>query len=113
MLDPLHFIVCINPFFNILSGLMLSIGYLMNIFTDKKQTLHDLMAKTVVIKYEPVKANYFTIWIDRIKEIFDFGNSNNVSSLMDGIACKPGIIDSWFAMPGRVYRLKSCHYRAG
>jgi uncharacterized RDD family membrane protein YckC len=34
----------------ILSALILAIGYIMAIFTAKKQTLHDLIANTIVVK---------------------------------------------------------------
>lgn len=37
-------------FGKIISGLILTIGYIMAGFTDKKQALHDMMAKTLVIK---------------------------------------------------------------
>jgi len=37
-------------FATILSGMILNIGYLMAAFTDKKQTLHDMIASTVVVK---------------------------------------------------------------
>ncbi len=37
-------------FGKILSGLILCIGYLMVIWTEKKQGLHDILAKTLVVK---------------------------------------------------------------
>ena len=37
-------------FGKILSALILAIGYLMMLFTQKKQTLHDLMAGCMVVK---------------------------------------------------------------
>lgn len=37
-------------FAKIISGVLLSIGYIMAAFTAKKQTLHDIIASTLVIK---------------------------------------------------------------
>jgi uncharacterized RDD family membrane protein YckC len=58
-----------------LSGLSFGVGYLMSIFTEKKQSLHDLIARTIVIKSEPSDLNYFTVWLDQIKKILDFDES--------------------------------------
>jgi uncharacterized RDD family membrane protein YckC len=33
-----------------LSGIILGIGYLMALFTGKRQTLHDMIASTLVVK---------------------------------------------------------------
>jgi uncharacterized RDD family membrane protein YckC len=40
----------IRYFSKILSALILFIGYLMMLFSDRKQTLHDKIAKTLVVK---------------------------------------------------------------
>ena len=40
----------IRFFSKILSGLILMVGYLMAAFTEKKQALHDIIAKTLVLK---------------------------------------------------------------
>lgn len=37
-------------FATILSGMIFNIGYLMAAFTEKKQTLHDMIASTLVVK---------------------------------------------------------------
>ena len=53
-----------------LSVLILFIGYLMQPFTVKRQTLHDLIAETVVIKNDTnPDLNYFTVWRDHFKEV--------------------------------------------
>lgn len=39
----------IRYFSKILSGLILAIGYLMALFTEKKQALHDMIAGTLVV----------------------------------------------------------------
>ena len=54
-----------------LSGLILCIGYIMNVFTPKKQTLHDMIAETIVVYQEPPAVNYFQVWLTEIKAIFD------------------------------------------
>jgi uncharacterized RDD family membrane protein YckC/type II secretory pathway pseudopilin PulG len=41
----------------IISGLIISIGYMMAGFTDRKRALHDMMAKTVVVYKDPTKSH--------------------------------------------------------
>ena len=53
-----------------LSGLVLCIGYLMQAFTTKRQTLHDMIAEVVVIRKEqPADLNYFKVWRTQLKEV--------------------------------------------
>lgn len=54
-----------------LSLLLLYVGYLMQPFTEKKQTLHDMIAGTVVVDYKSDDINYFTAWLDQFKAIFN------------------------------------------
>lgn len=61
----------IRYFCSILSGLVLCIGYLMNLFTAKRQTLHDMIAECVVINQEPPDLNYFQVWKQEIKILFN------------------------------------------
>lgn len=66
-----------------LSGLILCIGYLMNVFTGKRQTLHDMIAESVVIHQEPPNVNYFDVWLNELKRLFghsDQGAANPTSS---------------------------------
>lgn len=56
---------------SIISGLILLVGYLMNLFTAKRQTLHDMVAGTIVVKQEPPDVNYFHIWLEEVKAIFN------------------------------------------
>lgn len=46
------------------------IGYLMQPFTAKRQTLHDMLSESVVIKKEMPDLNYFVVWRDHVKTIF-------------------------------------------
>jgi len=58
-------------FCSFLSGFVLMMGYLMNIFTLKKQTLHDMIAETVVVVQQPPEMNYFDVWLTGVKELFN------------------------------------------
>lgn len=61
----------IRYFCSILSGFVLGIGYIMNLFTAKRQTLHDMISESIVINQEPADLNYFTVWISELKVIFN------------------------------------------
>jgi len=55
-----------------ISFAILCIGYLMQIFTAKRQTLHDMIAEAIVIRKESSPdTNYFTVWRDQFKIILD------------------------------------------
>lgn len=45
------------------------IGYIMQIFTKKRQTLHDILSESVVIDRNSPDLNYFTVWVDQFKVI--------------------------------------------
>lgn len=63
---------CIRFFGQYLSMLILYIGYLMQPFTARRQTLHDMIAETVVIKNsDVVDMNYFTAWKDQFKAVLN------------------------------------------
>ncbi len=53
-----------------ISSAILLIGYLMQPFTAKRQTLHDMLSESVVIKKETPDFNYFVVWRDHLKSIF-------------------------------------------
>ena len=68
---------------SIVSSMILCIGYLMNLFTPKRQTLHDMVSETVVVYQEPPNLDYFSVWKTEIKAIFDglpSGTSSTVST---------------------------------
>ena len=54
-----------------LSLVMFYVGYLMQPFTEKKQTLHDMISGTVVVDHKSDDINYFTAWLDQAKAIFN------------------------------------------
>ncbi len=60
---------------SIVSGMCMFIGYLLALFTDRHQTLHDLVAQTVVLDHEMPQANFFDIWLSELKYIFGRGSS--------------------------------------
>lgn len=59
----------IRYFSRYLSVLICYIGYIMQVFTTKRQTLHDMISETVVIDKESPDLNYFTVWKDQFKEV--------------------------------------------
>jgi uncharacterized RDD family membrane protein YckC len=61
---------CIRFFGKYVSTLFFFIGYLMQPFTAKRQTLHDMFASSVVIRRESSPdMNYFTVWKENFKKI--------------------------------------------
>lgn len=58
-------------FASFLSALICYIGYLMQPFTKKRQTLHDIIAEVVVIDQEGPDLNYFAVWKDQVKSVFN------------------------------------------
>lgn len=61
----------IRYFTRYLSALVCYVGYIMQVFTSKRQTLHDMMSETVVIERESADLNYFTVWKDQFKEVLN------------------------------------------
>lgn len=55
-----------------LSAAILYIGYFMQAFTGKRQTLHDMISETIVInRASDADVNYFTVWKDQFKEVIN------------------------------------------
>lgn len=57
-----------------LSSALLCIGYLIALFTEKKQTFHDFVADTVVIDEVFAESNFWQIFIEQSKIIFNSGS---------------------------------------
>jgi uncharacterized RDD family membrane protein YckC len=51
------------------------IGYMLFFFTEKKQTLHDYVSDTIVLREELESLNVFTVWIDEMKELFNINST--------------------------------------
>lgn len=59
-----------------ISGLTFGLGYLMAIFTRKKQTLHDIFADTVVIDKVYENNGLWNEWLDQMKSLFKRRSQN-------------------------------------
>ena len=70
----------IRSLMSIVSGMCAFIGYIMALFTERHQTLHDLVAHTIVLDHEMPSTNFFDIWLSEIKYIFGRGTSEILSS---------------------------------
>ena len=53
-----------------LSMMICYIGYLIQPFTSKRQTLHDMISESVVLRRDTPDFNYFAVWRDQFKIIF-------------------------------------------
>lgn len=86
----------IRYFCSILSGFVLGIGYLMNLFTAKRQTLHDMIAESVVINQEAPDLNYFQVWLAEVKVIFNrlAGDSAEVSNAASSVNTAASTVSS-------------------
>lgn len=47
------------------------IGYIMQLFTKKRQTLHDILSEAVVIDRESADLNYFSVWTEQFKAVIN------------------------------------------
>ncbi len=54
-----------------ISMVIIYIGYLMQPFTSRRQTLHDMISETIVIRRESPDLNYFKVWRDQLKDVFN------------------------------------------
>lgn len=64
---------CIRLVCKLFSYAIFCIGHFLALFTEKKQTLHDLLADTVVV-YGRTEAPLFDTWLHSIKRIFKGAN---------------------------------------
>lgn len=53
------------------SSFLICFGYLMALFTDKKQTLHDYVADTVVVEGKYSDLNLWQAWLAQLKYVFN------------------------------------------
>jgi len=61
----------VRYFSKYLSMILLFIGYFMQLFTARRQTLHDMISETVVVNQESADLNYFTAWKNQFKAVMD------------------------------------------
>lgn len=84
----------IRFFCSLLSAFVLMIGYLMNLFTSKKQTLHDMIAETVVINQKPPEMNYFDVWTAQMKNLISRISGDTPVSTVYGNSSQPAATTS-------------------
>lgn len=61
------------------SGMFLCLGYFIALFTDKKQTFHDMVAETVVVEETFAEHNFWQIFVAQCKVIFATDKGSNSS----------------------------------
>ena len=54
-----------------ISSLVLLLGYLIQPFTEKRQTFHDIVAKTIVIRKDPGQLGYWKSFKDNFSQIIN------------------------------------------
>ena len=59
----------IRYFCRYISMATLYIGFIMQLFTSKRQTLHDMLSEAVVVDQTVPDLNYFTVWKNQFKEV--------------------------------------------
>lgn len=61
----------IRELLEIVSGLLLGLGYLLNLFTPRRQTFHDLLAGTLVVRRPvPELIDLWGAWRDEFQRVF-------------------------------------------
>ena len=53
----------------IISGGLFMIGYFIQLFTEKRQTLHYFVAETLVVRGEVKNVNFFRAWYEQVQDI--------------------------------------------
>ena len=61
----------VRHFCRYISVITLYIGYIMQLFTKKRQTLHDMISESIVIERQSADLNYFTVWKDQFKNVIN------------------------------------------
>lgn len=54
-----------------ISAIVFCVGYFMALFTSRKQTLHDLLTDTMVVRAETPPVNFFKYWFDLVANLFE------------------------------------------
>lgn len=60
----------IRHFSEVLTSFTAGIGYLLALFTQRKQTLHDFLADTIVIEGEFSQKNLWQAWVSQMRYLF-------------------------------------------
>jgi uncharacterized RDD family membrane protein YckC len=100
---------------SLISSFILCIGYLMAIFTEKKQTLHDIVADTIVINEVFAEQNFWDIFVNQCKIIF-VNNHRPTSTFSDGRAVSSQSLEELYnlhqkgILTDEEYRIKKEEY---
>lgn len=70
----------IRHLMTMVSSCLFFLGYFMFFFTEKKQTLHDYVAETVVLNENQASTNVFTVWLNEMKSLFN-GTETTTSTI--------------------------------
>lgn len=66
----------IRYFVAIVSGLFMFLGYLFNLFTPKRQTLHDIVAGVVVLRREvSTDVDWVNAWTEEFRRVLNIGKA--------------------------------------
>lgn len=71
----------IRYFVGIVSALFLFFGYLMNLFTPKRQTLHDIVAGVVVVHREVnTDVDWVAAWMEEFRRVTNMGSGKGIDA---------------------------------
>lgn len=59
------------------SGCLMGLGYLISLFTQRKQTFHDLVAETIVVEETFAEHNFWQIFVAQSKVLFKTDKSSD------------------------------------
>jgi uncharacterized RDD family membrane protein YckC len=63
------------------SGFLLCLGYLMQLFTDKRQTLHDIVAGAIVLREARTQSpNWIQVWLEKMKMLMALDEGRKLST---------------------------------
>lgn len=79
----------IRHLMSMISGSFFFLGYFMYFFTDRKQTLHDYVADTIVVPEIQDSTNVFKIWLDQMKDLLNLNNTVTTTSPKQPIVVGP------------------------
>lgn len=83
----------IRHLMSFVSSSLFFIGYMMYFFTEKKQTLHDYVSDTIVIREEQESMNVFHVWWNEMKELFNIQSMTSSSERYEQISPRQSLED--------------------
>lgn len=71
----------IRYFVGIVSALFLFFGYLMNLFTPKRQTLHDIVAGVIVVSRDvSTDVDWVAAWMEEFRRVTNMGSGKGLDA---------------------------------